>query len=139
MSAPYPLRASALLNAFWVPLAFQEAALLAIAVPARLLKLAPTSYTTALATIASLCAIVSMIAPPIAGTISDHLRRQRGGTRKTIIVSGAIVDIICLVLASRATTTVAFGALVVGSILGVMTAIAGPSSAARYRPARSLG
>jgi MFS family permease len=124
MSATYPLRASALLNAFWVPLAFQEAALLAIAVPARLLKLAPTSYTTALATIASLCAVVSMIAPPIAGTISDRLRRQRGGTRKTIIVSGAIVDIICLVLAARANTTFAFGALVVGSILGVMTAIA---------------
>src|SRR5579872_646618 len=124
MSATYPLRASALLNAFWVPLAFQEAALLAIAVPARLLKLAPTSYTAALATIASLCAVVSMIAPPIAGTISDHLRRQHGGTRKTIIVTGATVDIICLVLASRATTTAVFGTLIVGSILGVMTAIA---------------
>jgi MFS family permease len=124
MSATYPLRASALLNAFWIPLAFQEAALLAIAVPARLLKLAPTSYTSALATIASLCAVVSMLAPPIAGTISDHLRRQRGGTRKTIIVSGAVVDIVCLVFASRATTTVTFGALIVGSILGVMTAIA---------------
>jgi MFS family permease len=124
MSASYPLRASALLNAFWVPLAFQEAALLAIAVPARLLNLAPTTYTSALATIASLCALASMIAPPIAGTISDHLRRQHGGTRKTIIVTGATVDILCLVLAARATTTFAFGALIVGSILGVMTAIA---------------
>ena len=97
---------------------------MAIAVPARLLKLAPSSYTTALATIASLCALVSMIAPPIAGTISDHLRRRRGGTRKTIIVAGASVDIICLVLAARASTTIAFGALICGSILGVMTAIA---------------
>ena len=124
MSATYPLRASALLNAFWIPLAFQEAALLAIAVPARLLTLAPSSYTTALATIASLCAAVSMIAPPIAGTISDRLRQKRGGTRKTIIVSGAIIDVVCLALAARATSTVAFGALIVGSILGAMTAIA---------------
>lgn len=124
MSAVYPLRASALLNALWIPLAFQEAALLAIAVPARLLSLAPASYTSALATIASLCAVVSMIAPPIAGTISDTLRRRHGGTRKTIIVTGAAFDIVCLVLAARATTTVAFGALIVASILGAMTSIA---------------
>ena len=124
MSAVYPLRASALLNAFWIPLAFQEAALLAIAIPARLLTLAPSTYTSALATIASLCAAVSMIAPPIAGTISDHLRRRRGGTRKTIIVTGAAFDVLCLVLAARATTTISFGACVVGSILGAMTAIA---------------
>lgn len=124
MSAVYPLRASALLNALWIPLAFQEAALLAIAVPARLLSLAPATYTSALATIASLCAAVSMIAPPIAGTISDHLRRTRGGMRKTIIVTGAAFDVVCLVLAAGATTTLAFGAFIVASILGAMTAIA---------------
>ena len=120
----YSLRASMLLNAFWAPLAFQEAALLAIAVPARLLKLAPQTYTSALATIASLCALVSMIAPPIAGSISDHLRRRRGGTRKTIIVSGAVFDVACLTLAARATTTVEFGTFIVASILGAMTAMA---------------
>jgi MFS family permease len=124
MSATYPLRASALLNAFWVPLAFQEAALLAITVPARLLNLSPTSYTSALATIASLCAVVSIVAPPVAGTISDQLRKRHGGTRKTIIVTGAIMDIVCLALAARATTTIAFGTLIVGSILGVMISIA---------------
>ena len=124
MNAGYSFRASALLNAFWVPLAFQEAALLAIAVPARLLELAPKSYTSALATIASLSAVVSMIAPPIAGAISDQLRRKRGGMRKTIIVSGAIIDIVFLLLAMRATTTVQFGAYFVLSILGAMVATA---------------
>lgn len=124
MNAGYSFRASALLNAFWVPLAFQEAALLAIAVPARLLELAPKSYTSALATIASLSAVVSMIAPPIAGAISDQLRRKRGGMRKTIIVSGAVIDIIFLLLAMRATTTLQFGAYFVLSILGAMVATA---------------
>jgi MFS family permease len=122
--AVYSLRASALLNAFWVPLAFQEAALLAIAVPAKLLQLAPATYTSALAGIASLSAAVSMIAPPIAGTISDHLRRTRGGTRKTIIVTGAIFDVVCLLLAARSTTAFEFGASFVASILGASTAIA---------------
>lgn len=124
VSGVYSFRASALLNAFWIPLAFQEAALLAIAVPARLLELAPRSYTSALATIASLSALVSMIAPPIAGMISDSLRRRRGGTRKTIIVFGAVLDIIGLLVAMRANTTVAFGAFFLLSILGAMTATA---------------
>ena len=124
MNAGYSLRASALLNAFWVPLAFQEAALLAIAVPARLLELAPKSYTSALATIASLSAVVSMIAPPIAGAISDQLRRKRGGMRKTIIVSGAVIDIVFLLLAMSATTTLQFGVYFVLSIGGAMTATA---------------
>jgi MFS family permease len=124
VNAGYPLRASALLNAFWVPLAFQEAALLAIAVPARLLELAPKSYTSALATIASLSAVVSMIAPPIAGAISDQLRRRHGGMRKSIIVSGAVIDIIFLLLAMRATTTLQFGTYFVLSILGAMIATA---------------
>lgn len=124
MSGVYSFRASVLLNAFWIPLAFQEAALLAIAVPARLLELAPRSYTSALATIASLSAVVSMIAPPIAGMISDHLRRRHGSTRKTIIAAGAAFDIACLVLAVRANTTLEFGAYFVLSILGAMTAVA---------------
>ncbi|MGH7662174.1 MAG: MFS transporter [Vulcanimicrobiaceae bacterium] len=124
MKAGYSLRASALLNAFWVPLAFQEAALLAIAVPARLLDLAPKSYTSALATVASLSAVVSMIAPPIAGAISDQLRRKHGGMRKTIIVSGAVIDIVFLLLAMSAKTTLQFGAFFVLSILGAMAATA---------------
>jgi MFS family permease len=124
VNAGYSLRASALLNAFWVPLAFQEAALLAIAVPARLLELAPKNYTSALATIASLSAVVSMIAPPIAGAVSDQLRRKRGGMRKTIIVSGAVIDIAFLLLAMSASTTIQFGAYFVLSILGAMIATA---------------
>jgi MFS family permease len=122
--AVYSLRSSALLNTFWVPLAFQEAALVAIAVPARLLQLAPDAYTSALAWIASLSALISMVAPPLAGMISDHLRATRGGTRKTIIVSGAVFDIVCLVLAAKATTTFAFGAFIIASIGGAMAATA---------------
>lgn len=122
--AVYSLRSSALLNTFWVPLAFQEAALLAIAVPARLLELEPGAHTSALAMIVSLAAVASMIAPPVAGMLSDYLRARRGGTRKTIIVSGAVIDIICLVLAARATTSFAFGAFVIASIASAMAATA---------------
>ena len=65
-----------------------------------------------------------MIAPPVAGMLSDYLRAKRGGTRKTIIVSGAVIDILCLVLAARATTTFAFGAFVIASIASAMAATA---------------
>src|SRR5579872_1662710 len=107
VTAAYTLRASALLNVMWIPLALQEAALLAIAVPAKLLALEPGHYTSALAALASLSAVVSMIAPPFAGMLSDHLRR-RGGGRKTVIVTGAVVDVVCLILAAYADTTMTF-------------------------------
>ena len=116
--ASYPLRSSALLNAFWIPLAFQEAALLAIAVPAALLRLSPGDYTKVLSVMASLAAAVSMVAPPFAGAISDYIRR-RGGARRAIILAGAAVDVVCLLLAAHAQSALMLGVYFLLATLGV--------------------
>ena len=65
---------SVLINAFWVPLHFQDTALIAISVPAALLVLSPGDHVRVFAVIAALVSFVSMIVPPIAGAISDRLR-----------------------------------------------------------------
>ena len=41
-----------LLNAYWIPINFQNSAILTIAVPAALLRFAPANHTTVLATLA---------------------------------------------------------------------------------------
>lgn len=93
----YGIRKSILLNAFWVPLHFQDTALITIAVPAAVVQLAPQDHVRVFAVIAALVSFVSMIVPPIAGAISDRLRR-RGVPRRIPILIGAAVDVICLIM-----------------------------------------
>ena len=69
----FSLWRSIAINAFWVPLQFQDTALITIAVPAALLRLAPEDHIRVLAVIAALVAFVSMIVPPVSGAISDSL------------------------------------------------------------------
>ena len=86
----------ALLNALWIPLAFQDAALLAIAVPAALLHLAPDSYRTVLAALSSGSSFAAMLVPPFAGWLSDHLRRS-GSSRRTFVALGIAIDVVALI------------------------------------------
>ncbi|HEY9084567.1 MAG TPA: MFS transporter [Candidatus Tyrphobacter sp.] len=86
----------ALLNALWIPLAFQDAALLAIAVPAALLHLAPDSYRTVLAALSSGSSFAAMLVPPFAGWLSDRLRRH-GGSRRTFVALGIAIDVVALI------------------------------------------
>ncbi len=88
---------SVLINAFWVPLHFQDTALIAISVPAALLTLAPHDHIRAFALTAALVSFVSMIVPPIAGAISDKLR-YRGVPRRAAIIAGAGLDVACLLM-----------------------------------------
>jgi MFS family permease len=93
----YGIRKSLLLNAFWVPLHFQDTALITIAVPAAVVQLAPQDHVRVFAVIAALVSFVSMIVPPIAGAISDRLRR-RGVPRRYPILIGAALDVACLIM-----------------------------------------
>jgi MFS family permease len=86
------IRQLLLLNAFWVPLNFQGSAILAIAVPAALLRIPGINHTAVLAVLASAVATVAMIVPPIAGFISDRWR-QRGIQRRSMIVAGAAINV----------------------------------------------
>ncbi|MDQ6825453.1 MAG: MFS transporter [Candidatus Eremiobacteraeota bacterium] len=81
-----------LLNAFWIPINFQGSAILAIAVPAALLRIPAINHTAVLAILAAAVATVAMIVPPLAGIISDRIR-QRGGKRRPMILLGAAINI----------------------------------------------
>lgn len=96
----YGIRKSIVLNAFWVPLHFQDTALITIAVPAAVVQLAPQDHVRIFAVIAALVSFVSMIVPPIAGAISDRLRRQ-GVPRRIPILIGAGLDVTCLVMMAQ--------------------------------------
>src|SRR5581483_5664284 len=63
----YGFRKASVLNALWIPLSIQDTALMAIAVPAALLRLDPDNHLRALALLASAVAAVSMVIPPLAG------------------------------------------------------------------------
>ena len=92
---------SVLLNAFWIPLHFQDTALITIAVPAALLQIVPGDHVRVFAVVAALVSFVSMIVPPVAGAISDSLRR-RGVARRWPILIGAAIDTACLILMAQA-------------------------------------
>ena len=62
-------------NALWVGVHFQDAALMTILVPAILLVLAPDNHTNLLALLSTIGAIATAIVPPFAGALSDTARR----------------------------------------------------------------
>jgi MFS family permease len=99
----YGMRKAAVLNALWIPLSVQDTALMAIAIPAVLLRLDPDNHVRALALLASAVAGVSMVIPPLAGALSDWMRRS-GTPRRAFVVGGALADVVALVLLSGAST-----------------------------------
>lgn len=109
--------AQALLNAYWIPLNFQNAALLTIAIPAMLLRLKGVDHLATYAMLASLVAFISMVVPPIAGEISDRMHRK-GSPRRPIILAGALVNAIGLLWMVVAPSGFAFTAAVVVATIG---------------------
>src|SRR5579883_832359 len=114
---------SILLNAFWVPLQFQDTALIAISVPTALLRLAPADHVRIFATLAALVAFVSMVVPPIAGAISDGLRR-RGIPRRVPILVGAALDAGCLIGMSQSHLLGTFTVFLLLATVGANTSLA---------------
>ena len=84
------------INALWVGVHFQDAALMAIIVPALLLQLTPANHTYVLAVISTAVAIGAAIVPPFAGALSDRLRR-RGGDRRVQTAVVLAIDALALV------------------------------------------
>jgi MFS family permease len=95
-------------NALWVGVHFQDAALMAILVPALLLILAPADHISVLAALSTLAAIATSIVPPLAGALSDRARR-RGGDRRVQTAIVLIVDTIALLVMAQVSTVVGLG------------------------------
>lgn len=100
------IRKQSWLNAYWIPLNFQQVALMAIAVPAALLRLDGRHHVLAFAEAATIAAIISMVVPPAFGSLSDTLWR-RGLSRNYTIYAGAIVNTLGLLLMIIANSWVA--------------------------------
>ncbi|MGA8533387.1 MAG: MFS transporter [Candidatus Tumulicola sp.] len=111
------------LNALWIPLTFQDAALMTIAVPGALLQLAPSSHVVVLSALASIAALAAMLVPPLAGSLSDSIRRT-GGNRRSFIVAGLALDVAALVALAYAHTLWGFGICLVLAFVGSNLALA---------------
>jgi MFS family permease len=103
--ARFRRRDHAAVNALWVGVHFQDAALMAIIVPALLLTLAPRNHTNVLALLSTLAAVGTAIAPPFAGAFSDWSRR-RGGDRRTQTAVVLAIDTLALVAMAYVSTVV---------------------------------
>jgi MFS family permease len=111
-----------MLNALWVPLTVQDTALLAIAVPAMTLRLAPENHVFVLAVLASMLALATAVVPWIAGWLSDIFRR-RGGSRRAFVAAGVTIDVGALAAMSAAHTLWLFAGLLVIATIGVNVAL----------------
>ena len=111
------VRDQSLVNAYWIPLNFQGTALLAIAVPAALLKFPNANHTQTLAVLASIAAAISMIVPPPIGALSDFIRR-RGGQRRPFIVLGAAINVFALLWMASTTSIWSFSAALMFAVIG---------------------
>jgi MFS family permease len=100
------------INALWVGVHFQDAALMSIIVPALLLQLAPANHTYVLAALSTVVAIGTAIVPPLAGVVSDRLRRG-GGDRRVQTALVLAIDAVALVAMAYVSTIVDLGAATV--------------------------
>jgi MFS family permease len=104
------------INALWVGVHFQDAALMTVLVPALLLVLAPANHTNVLAVLSTIAAIATAIVPPLAGALSDTSRRK-GGDRRVQTAVILVIDTIALLVMAQVSTIVGLtGAVVVATV-----------------------
>jgi MFS family permease len=106
-----------MINFLWLPITFQDTALLTIAVPATTARLAPANHVFVLSILASMTALATMLVPPVSGWLSDA-RRRRGGSRSSFVIAGLVIDVAALVGLAFANTLPAFAILLVIATLG---------------------
>jgi MFS family permease len=112
-----------MLNALWVPLTIQDTALMTIAAPSMILRLAPETHVATWAMVAAIAALSAMIVPPIAGWLSDRNRRS-GGTRRAFVLAGVAIDVAALVALAYANSIATFAIFLVIATAGANVALA---------------
>ncbi len=111
-----------MLNALWLPLTFQDTALMTIAVPAATAHLAPANHVFVLSVLASVTALAAMIVPPLGGWLSDALRRS-GGSRRTFVAAGIVMDVGALIALANAHSLFWFALFLVLATAGANVAL----------------
>lgn len=111
-----------MLNALWLPLTFQDTALMTIAVPAETARLAPERHVAVLAVLASIAALAAMVVPPLGGWLSDTLRR-RGGSRRNFVAAGLFIDVVALIALANAHSLLWFAVFLVLATAGANVAL----------------
>ena len=106
-----------LVNVYWLPLSLQEAALLAIAIPAALVRLTPENHVAAYAILASLISVVGVFLPWPIGALSDRLRGT-GTPRQALAWLGAALNVAGLLWAANAASVGAFYGAIILSTFG---------------------
>lgn len=111
------------LNGFWVPLHFQDTALPAITIPAAIANFAPKDRVHSLALVIAMISTMAMIVPPIAGAVSDKLRRM-GIPRRALIWTGVGIDMASLVILANVHAMGAFITFVLLATFGANISLA---------------
>ena len=119
-TASFRTRDHLAINALWVGVHFQDAALMTILVPALLLTLAPANHTYVLAALSTIAAVATAIIPPFAGALSDSARRK-GGDRRVQTAVILAVDTIALLVMAQVSTIVGLGGAVVVATVALMS------------------
>ncbi|MBV8491624.1 MAG: MFS transporter, partial [Candidatus Eremiobacteraeota bacterium] len=105
------------LNALWLPIAFQDAALMTIAVPGAVRDLEPHQYVMVASILGSIANFAAMLVPPFAGWLSDHMRRG-GGQRRNFVAAGVTLNVAGLVAVANSHSLIAFGTFYVVAVIG---------------------
>lgn len=108
------------INALWVGVHFQDAALMTILIPAILLVMAPANHTNVLAVLSTIAAIATAIVPPVAGALSDRSRRA-GGDRRVQTAIILAIDTIALIVMAQVSTIVGLTSTVVVATVALMS------------------
>ncbi|MDQ6944094.1 MAG: MFS transporter [Candidatus Eremiobacteraeota bacterium] len=109
------------MNALWVGIHFQDTALVAIVVPAIVLRLAPHDHTAVLAMLATFVYVAVAVVPPVAGWLSDRARR-RGGDRRRETALALLVDVLAIGAMAFAASVGAVGAALVAATIAITAA-----------------
>ena len=109
------------MNALWVGIHFQDTALVAIVVPAIVLRLAPHDHTAVLAVLATFVGIAVAVVPPVAGWLSDRARR-RGGDRRRETAFALVVNVLAIGAMAFAASVGALGAALVAATIAITAA-----------------
>jgi MFS family permease len=117
----FRIRDHAALNALWLGIHFQDTALIAIVVPAIVLRIAPRDHTAVLSVLATLVGAAVVLVPPLAGWFSDRARR-RGGDRRIETAVALAVDVAAIGGMAFALSTGALAAALVAATVAMTAA-----------------